>query len=182
MSSYRYADIPEGEGNRVEGCEGLTLVIVRKPLAGSADDDSSETWTWLHSPAFRATPLDMKAEADLHFIQGINQIIGHGWPVHAGDRRTAPDGIYTQLRVFNDNNPWWPVMPDLARYLQRVSFLLRQGKPANDVALYLPTDDAWAQFTNGRTHTQSEQLGDMLGTRNLIPQILECRLQLRFLR
>ena len=30
-------------------------------------------------------------------------------------------------------------MPDVARYLQRVSYLLRQGKPANDVALYLPT-------------------------------------------
>lgn len=41
---------------------------------------SSETWTWLHSPAFRATPLDMKAEADLHFLQGINQLVGHGWP------------------------------------------------------------------------------------------------------
>ena len=33
-------------------------------------------------------------------------------------------------------------MPDVAAYLQRVSFLLRQGKPANDVAIYLPTDDA----------------------------------------
>ena len=33
-------------------------------------------------------------------------------------------------------------MPDITAYLQRVSFLLRQGQPANDVALYLPTDDA----------------------------------------
>jgi hypothetical protein len=41
---------------------------------------SSETWTWLHSPAFRATPLDLKAEADQHFLSGINQLIGHGWP------------------------------------------------------------------------------------------------------
>ena len=31
---------------------------------------SSETWTWLHSPAFRATPLDVKAEADQHFLAG----------------------------------------------------------------------------------------------------------------
>jgi hypothetical protein len=22
----------------------------------------------------------MKAEADLHFLQGINQLVGHGWP------------------------------------------------------------------------------------------------------
>jgi hypothetical protein len=33
--------------------------------------------------------------------------------------------------------------------LQRVSFLLRQGRPANDVALYLPNDDAWADMTPG---------------------------------
>ena len=50
---------------------------------------SSETWTWLHSPVFRATPLDMKAEADLHFLQGINQLVGHGCPVFAaGGGRT----------------------------------------------------------------------------------------------
>ena len=41
---------------------------------------SSETFTWLHSPVFRATPLDIKAEADLHFLQGVNQIVCHGWP------------------------------------------------------------------------------------------------------
>ena len=35
---------------------------------------SSEAWTWLHSPVFRATPVDMKAEADLHFLQGLNQL------------------------------------------------------------------------------------------------------------
>ena len=42
-------------------------------------------------------------------------------------------------------------MPDMTSYLQRVSYLLRQGKPANDVAIYLPTDDAWAQFTAGQS-------------------------------
>ena len=63
----------------MESCSCLALGIVgesslQPPIA------SSETWTWLHSPSFRATPLDMKAEADLHFLQGINQLIGHGWP------------------------------------------------------------------------------------------------------
>ena len=27
--------------------------------------------------------LDMKAEADRHFLMGINQLIGHGWPYTA---------------------------------------------------------------------------------------------------
>ena len=100
---------------------------------------SSETWTWLHSPVFRATPLDMKAEADLHFLQGINQLIGHGWP-YSPDRAGEPGWRFYAAAVFNQHNPWWIVMPDITKYLQRVSFLLRQGKPANDVALYLPTE------------------------------------------
>ena len=54
--------------------------------------------------------------------------------------------------VFDEQNPWWIAMPDLARYLQRVSFVLRQGQPANDVALYLPVDDAWARIAGGKTH------------------------------
>jgi hypothetical protein len=38
-------------------------------------------------------------------------------------------------------------MPDVTRYIQRISWLLRQGEPANQVAVLLPTDDAWASFT-----------------------------------
>ena len=62
-------------------------------------------------------------------------------------------------------------MPDIALYLQRVSFMLRQGMPANDVAIYLPTDDAWAQFTLGNA-TVSEAMDDLLGPR-LIARLLE---------
>jgi hypothetical protein len=36
------------------------------------------------------------------------------------------------------------------RYMQRVSWALRQGQPANDVAIYLPEEDAWANFKPGR--------------------------------
>jgi hypothetical protein len=62
-------------------------------------------------------------------------------------------------------------MPDVARYLQRLSFMLRQGKPANDVAVYLPTDDAWARFSPGKTSV-SEAMDELLGPR-LIPSLLE---------
>src|SRR5580692_52431 len=83
LSSNQFEDLSEGEGK-------ATLNMWREfsdtRWAASAGHlfghnvISSETWTWLHSPAFRATPLDMKAEADLHFLQGINQLVGHGWP------------------------------------------------------------------------------------------------------
>ena len=53
-------------------------------------------------------------------------------------------------------------MPDLTRYLRRVSFLLRQGDPVADVAVYLPTSDAWAHFTPGHVNL-FEALRDRIG-------------------
>ena len=149
LSSNRYADLPEGEGK-------ASLMMWREfsdvRWAASAGHlfgrnvISSETWTWLHSPAFRATPLDLKAEADLHFLQGINQLVGHGWP-YSPDEAGEPGWRMYAAAALNSHNPWSFVMPDLARYLQRVSFALRQGKPANDVALLLPNDDLWSLFS-----------------------------------
>ena len=78
---------------KAKGCSGERLSSTR--WASSASHlygrpvASSETWTWLHSPSFRATPLDVKAEADLHFLQGINQLIGHGWPYTRRRRRVS---------------------------------------------------------------------------------------------
>lgn len=149
LSSNRLVDLPEGEG-------GASLSMWREfsdtRWAASAGHlygrpvISSETWTWLHSPAFRATPLDMKAEADLHFLQGINQLVGHGWPYSPAEAGEPGWRMYA-AGAFNEHNPWAFVMPELTRYLQRVSFALRQGKPANDVAVLLPTDDVWATFS-----------------------------------
>ena len=149
LSSNRYADLPEGEGK-------ASLMMWREfsdvRWAASAGHlfgrnvISSETWTWLHSPAFRATPLDLKAEADLHFLQGINQLVGHGWP-YSPEEGAEPGWRMYAAAALNAHNPWSFVMPELARYLQRVSFALRQGKPANDVALLLPNDDLWSMFS-----------------------------------
>ena len=151
LSSNRLVDLPEGEGK-------ATFEMWREfsdtRWAASSGHlfhhpvTSSETWTWLHSPAFRATPLDMKAEADLHFLQGINQLVGHGWP-YSPPSAGEPGWRMYAAAALNAHNPWFFAMPDLTRYLQRVSFALRQGKPANDVALLLPNDDVWASFKVG---------------------------------
>jgi len=169
LSSNALVDLPEGEGTQWRHFSATRWAASASHLYGRPVT-SSETWTWLHSPVFRATPLDMKAEADLHFLQGINQLIGHGWPYSPPDV-AEPGWRFYAAAVFNQHNPWWLVMPDITRYLQRVSFLLRQGQPANDVALYLPTDDAWAKFTAG--HDSINQSMDALLGPDVIPQILD---------
>jgi hypothetical protein len=169
LSSNALVDLPEGEQPYWRQFTATRWASSASHLYGRPVT-SSETWTWLHSPAFRATPLDMKAEADLHFLQGINQLIGHGWP-YSPEVAGEPGWRFYAAAVFNHHNPWWLVMPDVTRYLQRISYLLRQGEPANDVAVYLPTDDAYAQFTAG--HDTVDRSMDALLGPDLIPQILD---------
>ena len=147
LASSRYADLADGEGWHFRTLTASRWASSAAHLLGKPVT-TSETWTWLHSPAFRATPLDVKAEADQHFLSGVNQLIGHGWPYSPPEGGT-PGWPFYAAAVLSDKNPWWPVMPDLAAYLQRVSFLLRQGEPVAEVALYAPTEDAWSTFKPG---------------------------------
>jgi hypothetical protein len=169
LSSNALVDLPEGEGSQWRHASSTRWAssashLYNRPVT------SSETWTWLHSPVFRATPLDMKAEADLHFLEGINQLIGHGWP-YSPPQAGEPGWRFYAAAVFNNHNPWWMVMPDIALYLQRISYMLRQGEPANDVALYVPTDDIYAHFTLGNDSI-NKALDGALGP-DIIPAILD---------
>jgi hypothetical protein len=154
LFSQRLVALPEGEGPQWRAFSTLRWATSANHLLGNKVT-SAETFTWLHSPAFRATPLDMKAEVDLHFLIGVNQVIGHGWP-YSPPQVGEPGWSLYAAAVFNDHNPWHPVMPEVARYIQRTSFLLRQGEPANQVALLLPTDDAWAAFSPGKVSVTQE--------------------------
>ena len=177
ISSYAFVDLPEGEGSQWRTLSSTRWAssaghLYNRPVT------SSETWTWLHSPVFRATPLDMKAEADLHFLQGINQLVGHGWP-YSPPEAGEPGWHFYAAAVFNNHNPWWLIMPDITRYLQRISYLLRQGKPVADVAVYLPTDDIYARFTPGRISI-NEGARTVLSP-NLVPAILDAGFNLDFI-
>ena len=167
LSSYANVDLPEGEGAQWKVVRGTRWASSASHIYGRPVT-SSETWTWLHSPSFRATPLDMKAEADRHFLMGINQLIGHGWP-YTSEGVEYPGWRFYAAAVFDEKNPWWIVMPDIATYLQRSSFLLRQGAAVNDVALYLPNDDGWAHVSNGNL---IDTLRERVGT-DIISSILE---------
>ena len=169
LSSNALVDLAEGEGSFWHRFTATRWAASANHLLGRPVT-SSETFTWLHSPVFRATPLDVKAEADLHFLEGVNQIVCHGWP-YSPPQVGEPGWHFYAAAVFNPHNPWWLAMPDMSAYLERVSFLLRQGQPVTDVALYLPTHDAYARFTLGNVSV-NEALEGLIGPR-VIPQILD---------
>ncbi len=176
LSSSSFADLPEGEGAQWQSLSATRWASSASHLYG-VPVTSSETWTWLHSPVFRATPLDMKAEADRHFLEGINQLIGHGWP-YTAENVEYPGWRFYAAAVFDEKNPWWMVMPDITTYLQRVSYMLRQGQPANDVAVYLPNDDAWARFRPGHVNL-FETLQSQIGP-GIVSSILQSGFNLDF--
>jgi len=151
FSSQNLVSLAEGEGPQWRRFSTLRWASSANHVFGH-DITSGESFTWLHSPVFRATPLDMKAEADLDFIMGENQLIFHGWPYSPPDHEVPEPGwsLYAAA-VFNDHSPWHPVMPAVTTYISRISYLLRQGAPANQVAVLLPTDDAWAAFRPNKT-------------------------------
>ncbi len=159
LHSYADVDLAEGEGsiwklNTESRWASSASHLLGRPVT------SAETWTWLHSPVFRATPLDMKGEADRHFLQGVNQLVGHGWPYSAPGAE-YPGWRFFAAAVFNEKNPWWMVMPDVAKYLQRVSHMMRQGSPANDIAVYLSNSDGWARFVAGDAEMNAQVVRSM---------------------
>lgn len=177
LSSNALVDLPEGEGNQWRSFSTSRWAASASHLF-ERSVTSAETWTWLHSAPFRATPLDMKAQADIFFLQGINLLIGHGWP-YSPPFAGEPGWRFYAAGAFNDHNPWWPVMPELARYLQRVSYTLQLGQPVNDVAVLLPTEDAWSQFKVGQDSV-SESMDRLLGP-EVIPQILNAGFNFDFI-
>ncbi|MGV7206391.1 glycosyl hydrolase [Oxalobacteraceae bacterium A2-2] len=169
LSSNRLVDLPEGEGPQFREFSFTRLAT----SAGHLYDRnviSAETWTWLNSPAFSATPLDMKVEADRMLLQGVNLFIGHGWP-YTPPGAQEPGYSFYAAAVFNNHQPWWNVMPDVTSYLTRTSYLLRQGSPVNDVALLLPNDDVYAETQPGKVSLSAEMHKHV--TPKVVEQVLD---------
>ncbi|MGW8482617.1 glycosyl hydrolase [Microbacterium sp. NPDC055903] len=147
ISSYRFADAFEGEG---WGWRELTQTRWATSAAHLYDRDvvSSETWTWIHSPSFRASPMDLRGEAHEHILAGINQFIGHGWP-HSPSSAPGKGWMLYAAGAFDTRNPWSPALPGLMAYLHRLSWLMRQGRHIADVGVYTSPRAVGAMLRSG---------------------------------
>jgi hypothetical protein len=148
VSSYRFADRFEGEGwgwtelPPTRWASSAAQVYGRRVV-------SSETWTWVHSPSFRATPLDLKGELHEHLLCGVNQVVAHGWP-YSPPEAEGIGWMFYAAGALDERNPWWPAARALNTYVHRLSWLLRQGERRSDVGLYAPTRDVYAMMRSGR--------------------------------
>lgn len=169
LSSYALVDLPEGENPDWRRFTTIRWASSAAHLYGR-NVVSAETWTWLHSPAWAATPLDMKVEVDRDFLQGVNQVVGHGWP-YSPPGAPEPGWSFYAAAALNDHNPWYSVMTAVTSYVQRISAMLRSGEPDNRVAIYLPTEDAFAAMTPDNPSV-NRQMDRLLGP-DLVDSVLK---------
>ncbi len=171
LSSARLVALPEGEGANWRRFTSTRWASSANHLYGNPVT-SAESWTWLHGAAFRANPLDIKAEADTLMLAGVNQFIAHGWP-YSPPGTPEPGWAFYAAAVFNEHNPWWGVMPDVTAYLQRMSYLLRQGDNQADVAIFIPTDDAFANIKPGGGASVNDQMNRNMMSEAITSQVLD---------
>lgn len=149
LASYRTIDVPTGEHYEWKEFNTSRWASSGARLAGKRTV-LAEAWTWLGDPNRFGDSLEqLKLCSDLHFVSGINALYGSTYaysPASAG----VPGWTPYFGPVVNHTQPYWPYFSYLADYVNRASWILQQGKPVADVAVYLPSEDAMAEAGVGQ--------------------------------
>ena len=156
LKAYGAADIPEGE--TFSAFDRYEVNTIHRKLAVSAGHVyhkpviSNESFTWLRFPRFVVSLENIKAAADSIFLDGINQIVNHGYsyshPVEAKETMLA---FYASSNI-NHTNTWWKDYPKVSRYINRVCDFMQRGHMVVNMAVYLPQHDIWAETPLADTH------------------------------
>jgi hypothetical protein len=130
---------------------------------------SSESFTWL-GEHFRVPLAEMKGQADSLFVAGVNHLFYHGTPFSPATARW-PGWLFYASTDVTPTNSWWRDLPALNAYVARCQSFLQTGLPENEVLLYFPIHDLWAEDTGSRdllqyitVHNTSDWLEGNLGS------------------
>ena len=162
-SSY-YVDIPE--------TEGLSEYSLRRVSSGAhlygKNLVTSEVYT-LGSTPYECTPQFIKNGYDLMATSGVTNFFYHGLSsTYFGSEEAKAVEAYGEngwrgwptigIEV-GSVNPIWPYFNNLNTYAARANYMMRQGTPSSDVAIYMPlfgsireTDAVKTMNYNGYTY------------------------------
>lgn len=156
LKAYGAADIPEGE--TFSAFDRYEVNTIHRKLAVSAGHVyhkpviSNESFTWLRFPRFVVSLENIKAAADSIFLDGINQIVNHGYSYsHPVEAKEAMLAFYASSNI-NHTNTWWKYYPKISRYINRVCDFMQRGHMVVNMAVYLPQHDIWAETPLADTH------------------------------
>jgi hypothetical protein len=138
LDLYAAVDIPETEGNDVLRFKFATSAahVTGKQFA------SSESATWLNEH-FLSSWGDVKKAVDLFFLGGVNHIFYHGTEYSPKDA-PWPGWLFYAAVHFQPTNPQWKDFHALNEYVTRCQSFLQNSQPDNDVLLYFPIVDKYA--------------------------------------
>lgn len=143
LTAARYIDVPTGEQYEWQGFSMSRLAASGAHLTGKKII-GTEAWTWSGIPnRLGDSLLDLKRLSDIHFLAGMNELTGVDFP-YSPRAIGAPGWQPYYGPTMNQNNPQWPYFHSLVEYINRCQWMLRQGKPVADVAIYLPVEDKLA--------------------------------------
>jgi hypothetical protein len=142
ISGYAQLDIPEGESMLFEP-EFCTIPASAALLSGKKYV-SSESFTclygWPRDYIREEQTADLKLVADALFANGINHIIWHGKAHNPAGQDTV--NFYATTHI-GDKGNLAPEISAFNHYLSTVSDYMQKGNTYSDIAVYLPTEDAW---------------------------------------
>ncbi len=148
LQAYAAADIPEGE--TFSEYDKYEVNTVHRKLASSAGHIygkkiiSNESFTWLRFPRFVVTLENIKAAVDSIFLDGMNQIVNHGYAYSPEGTGQLGWPFYASTQI-NHQNTWWPHYKYIGEYINRVCEFLREGETVVKVAIYLPQSDIYSE-------------------------------------
>jgi len=143
LDLYAATDIPETEGNE----------ITRFKFASSAANvtgkkyASCEAATWL-GEHFTSTLSDVKRSVDQFFLGGINHISYHG-TCFSPQNEPWPGFLFYAAVEFTPANSFWNDFSALNSYIAHVQSFLQSARPDNDILLYFPIFDRYADYGRG---------------------------------
>ena len=143
LDLYGASDIPETEGNE----------LTRLKFASSAANvtgknyASCEAATWL-GEHFTSTLYDVKKNADLFFLAGINHLFYHG-TCFSPQNEPWPGFLFYASVEFTPANSFWNDFQKLNKYIARIQSFMQAGQSDNEILLYFPIFDKYAEYGRG---------------------------------
>lgn len=142
ISGYALLDIPEGESMLFE--PEFCSIPASAALLSGKNIVTSETFTclygWPRDYIRKEQTADLKLVADALLANGINQFIWHGKAHNPKDIDTV--SFYATTHI-GDNSTLAPEIAPFNKYLETASGYMKKGSTYSDIAVYLPTEDAW---------------------------------------
>jgi len=143
LDLYAATDIPETEGSEITKLKFASSAanVTGRQLA------SCEAATWLNEH-FLSNLSDIRKAVDLFFIGGINHVFYHG-TCFSPQNEPWPGFLFYAAVELTPVNPLWNDFEALNKYIGHVQSFLQDGIADNDILLYFPIFDRYADPGRG---------------------------------